>query len=545
MGKKQPGQEKNFPRFRAKRAGMETDTQNQVSEDERKLYQAVKESPLFFFREILGAQLDEQQVGIVEAFPHARRLAIKSGHSCGKDWLSARLALWFHITHFPSIVVLTGPTDRQVRSVVWGEIKAAVRQARYPIGGEMLETQLKSGHPKHFMIGFTANSPEAFQGFHSDHVLVCVTEAPGVEPRMWPGIVSLLTAIGDARLLAIGNATYDPESEFYAMFTRSAEVYLPFTLDSERSSYCSKTWIEEMRKEHGVDSPVYQARVKGIFPTDIADTLIPLGWIERAYARWADAPADGPRTLGVDLARFGSDSTVHFLGEGVRFWCVDAVQGQDLMQSVGRTIKLARDHKVPDEAIRGDDTGLGGGWTDRLREQQHRITAINFGAKATDDEKFANARSEMFWALRERFREGEIAIDPSDTKLLRDLSVLKYKMTSKGQIKLEEKAEAKRRLGYSPDRADALALAAIAQPTAAQIAAGPRAGWGFLEIARTMNAERKEKSPEREIAGKRDVRDVPGATELLERAHAKPLDMVQADAARVQIRSLQSRNGGA
>src|SRR3990172_2152224 len=257
-----------------------------LKDEEVQLIRAIQDSPRFFFEHVLGATLDEQQIQVVDAFPHHRRLAVKSGHSAGKDFLAARLALWFHITHYPSIVVLTGPTDRQVHHVVWGEIKSAYLNAKYPIGGELMETMIKSGDPDHYMIGFTAKDSTAFQGFHKENVFVMVTEAAGIEQRIWPGIESVMTATGKARMMAIGNATYDPDTEWYQMFTRNAALYKCLTLDSEKSSYCSKEWIEEMRIEHGVDSAFYLARVKGIFPEDVADTLIPLGWIERAQERW-------------------------------------------------------------------------------------------------------------------------------------------------------------------------------------------------------------------------------------------------------------------
>lgn len=445
--------------------------------------------------------------------------------NCGKDWLAARAALWFHCTHFPSIVVTTGPTDRQVRKVVWGEIHAAHRQAarvnpEYPIGGDLLDTMLKSRDPHHYMIGYTANVPEAFQGFHAENVMVVVTEAQGIAPAMWPGIESLLTA-PNSKLLLIGNATYEPDSEFYQAFTSKAHLYTTFTLDSESSPHCSPEYVREMREIHGVDSPMYLARVKGIFPTDIADTLIPLGWIDRARARWLDIePRMGGITLGVDVARFGTDLTVFYLGDGLRYRCIHAVQGQDLMQTCGAVVVAMREHHIPAENVRIDDTGVGGGVTDRLKELGHKVTAINFGAGASREEDYANARAELFFTLKERFRLGDIALDPTDQKLLRDLSVLRYKQTSRGQMQMEAKAEAKRKLGYSPDRADALALAAIPQSVASQLASGARSNMGILAFMKQM-AERQKVVLE--PANVRPMSELPQAAALLERSNEQPV----------------------
>jgi len=281
----------------------------------------------------------------------------------GKDFLAARLALWYKIVHQPSIVVTTGPTDRQVQHIVWGEIRAAYRKARCPLGGQLLPVESMLRDPedeKNYMIGFTARDDSSFQGLHSENVLVVVTEAQGIDPRIWPGIESLLSA-PNAKLLLIGNAIFVPESPFYAAFTSQRGQYANFTLDSRKSSYCSKEYIEDIRQTYSEGSPMWQARVEGIFPTDVADTLIPLGWIERAQEAFkADETSNevSNNTLGCDIARQGGDHTVFYQGTGDVFRCVHDVQGQDLMQTVGEIAKRINGG-IPARRVRIDDTGLG------------------------------------------------------------------------------------------------------------------------------------------------------------------------------------------
>lgn len=411
-----------------------------------------------------------------------------------------------------------------MKVVVWGEIRAAYRAAErraeagltLPIGGELLpeDSRLRSGHPHHYMLGYTAKDADAFQGLHAENVLVIVTEAQGVEPAIWPGIESLLSA-KNAKLLLIGNAIYEPESEFYASFSSKASQFMNFTLDSEKSSHCSPQYVQDMRETFGEDSPMFQARVKGTFPTNVTDTLIPLGWMEKAHARWkAGGPSGAEVVIGADIARFGTDHTVFYSGDATgRFWLSHDKQGQDLMETAGE-LKRRINGGVNARRVRVDDTGLGGGVTDRLREQGARVVALNFGSKATDEEKFANARSEIFWALRERFRTNDISIDPADVKLVRDLSVLRSKMTSKGQIKLEEKAEAKRRLGYSPDRADALACAALPEATSLDLERGAIPGRGLLEYMAERSKLLKQPDSMKEAAT-RPMSEVAGAAQLI------------------------------
>lgn len=110
-----------------------------------------------------------------------------------------------------------------------------------------------------------------------------------------------------------------------------------------------------------------------------------------------------------------------------------------------------------------DVIGVGSGVYDRLREQNHPCHAVNVSAAASDNEHFANLRAELYWHLRERFQKGEIDLTRLSRshydRLSGELTAMKFKYTSTGKIILESKDEMKKRLGYSPDLADALALA--------------------------------------------------------------------------------------
>ena len=168
---------------------------------------------------------------------------------------------------------------------------------------------------------------------------------------------------------------------------------------------------------------------------------------------------DGPATLGVDVARHGSAETVLQIVRGGRLERTIARRGQDLMATAGDIAALIRDNAVIAENVRIDDCGVGGGVVDRLLELGLYVEGVNVGEAATDSERFFNLRSEVYWSMRERFREGAIAIPPDDAALLRELCAPRYRPDSRGRIKLEGKDETVKRLGYSPDRADALALA--------------------------------------------------------------------------------------
>jgi hypothetical protein len=116
-----------------------------------------------------------------------------------------------------------------------------------------------------------------------------------------------------------------------------------------------------------------------------------------------------------------------------------------------------------------DSIGYGAGTYDRLVEEHGEnrlmsIQGVNVGEAALDKEQFFNRRSELYWGLAERFKQGDISIPADDQLLLDQLTQLKFGYTPRGQIKLESKDDLRKRRPsssrwQSPDRADALCLA--------------------------------------------------------------------------------------
>jgi hypothetical protein len=194
--------------------------------------------------------------------------------------------------------------------------------------------------------------------------------------------------------------------------------------------------------------------VLGEFPDAGEESLIPLRWIEAAMVR--ELPAEGHCRLAAAVARFGNDSTVIGVRVGAKLTCMEVVHGADLMEVTGRIARLA--YAWHPESIAVDSIGLGAGVVDRLREMEIAgVESVNVALPARDSERFANRRAELYWGLRERFRQGDIALH-QDEALSEELLSLRYRHTSRGQILMESKDDMKRRGLSSPDRADMLAM---------------------------------------------------------------------------------------
>ena len=110
------------------------------------------------------------------------------------------------------------------------------------------------------------------------------------------------------------------------------------------------------------------------------------------------------------------------------------------------------------------DQGQGTGVIDLVREltrhQPVAVVEVPFGGRATDAERFANRRAEMWVAVRDWLREGGRL--PSGktvaTALEAELTAPTYFFNASGKMQLEAKEKVKERLCRSTDLADALAL---------------------------------------------------------------------------------------
>ena len=427
----------------------------------------LREDPLVFFRTVLGATLTPDQVRVVESVRDNRRTAAPAGHSVGKSFVAAGLALWYLVTRPGAKVVTTAPTWRQVVEVLWREIARAYGSALVPIGGKLSDTQLELG-PNWFAMGLSTDDPTRFQGIHAPHVMMIFDEATGVAHEIWDAAEAIAVGAND-RFVAIGNPT-DPTSRFKAVCESGKWNVVEINAENHPNIVegrvvvpggPTRDWIAERLEDYGGrDSNLYRARVLGKWPEQGDDALISMRDVEAAAMRWT-APEGKPLATGTDVARFGSDETILIaIHEGGVVAPAIVRKGQDLMATAG----LIRSLGCRANAV--DDTGLGGGVTDSLNEQGHPILPVNFGESARDRERFVNRRTELWWNLREALRASRLAL-PADAQLHADLTNVKYGMHSAGRIKLEPKDAVKKRLGRSPDRGDALALAweAIASGT--------------------------------------------------------------------------------
>ena len=422
-----------------------------------------------FASDTLGVTLWGKQEEVLRAVQHRRRVAVKSGNGLGKDFTAAVAVLWFVHTHDPAIALCTAPTFRQVRHVLWRQIHRLYRNAADVLGGTMLDTRWDLAEDR-FAMGLSANDADQFQGFHCDNILVVLDEAEAVAEPIYEAAEAVMTS-ADSTLLLIGNPT-TTDGGFHRAFHREKGIYETITISALESPNVVKgrvvypglttaEWVEERRQVWGRDSEMFRARVLGEFPDRGEENLIAISDIDDATYPPGEVPAPSgryePVVIGVDVARFGPDRSVLLTRRGDVVVDIRVLHGFDITAVAGASIVAARE-KRPRELI-VDETGLGSGVVDILREQGQPVYGFNGASKPLKGEvTCANLRAQGYWTLARRFRDRAIRI-PRDAELIAELASLRYRYNSRGKVLMESKESMKKRGLPSPDKADALMLA--------------------------------------------------------------------------------------
>jgi phage terminase large subunit len=448
--------------------------------DARVVARRLADDPEWFVTEILGHDPWEVPRRILHAIAQPRaRVAVKSCHSSGKTFTAAEIVLWWVFAG--GIALTTAPTDAQVKEVLWNEIRLAHQRARFPLGGLLNQKEFRLA-PDAYAIGLSTDQGVRFQGFHG-RVLIVLDEAPGVRPDIYDAIRGI-RAGGDVRLLALGNPVI-ASGPFYDAFTAQRSGWTTFTISAfdtpnlaglsiedvlamtpeelgqnTRPYLPTRLWVKEMYEELGPRSPLYAARVLGEFPAQGEDSLLWLSWLEAARARRLWPTPKDPWAAGLDVAGPGEDETVLVVRHGPRIVAQKAWTDADPR---GAVVALLREYADRQIDVYVDSIGIGYYMARHITSELQRtgklqVHAVNVGEQALDPERYANWKAELYWGLRQRCEQGDIA-GLTDDVTISQMAGLRYKHTARGQVQIESKEDARRRGVRSPDRAEAVMLA--------------------------------------------------------------------------------------
>lgn len=512
----------------------------QLTEMEANPYFKWRGNILGFVEQELGESVWSKQREIYEAMAEHPKVVVAACHAPGKSHVASRAIGAVAVTWPADMVrVMTTATNfRQVKGILWPYINRLHK--KYDLPGVVHTTSWKIGDEE-VGTGFSARHQDeaAVQGWHATgELLLVVDEAGGIHRKLGDNFTSILS--GNAHALVIGNPPTDEEgtwfqriheSEEWHSITISAYDTPNFTAEIVgRCTICPPTiewhtiakhltdraWVEGVRREFGVESAYYQARVLARFPRNVVSKTLPMSWLEAAIAAAKATPVTvAPMRLGVDVASDGGDELVIARAIGWRAKVIRTAVGPMLQNSVDvagivlEEIDAAEEyhklHGITERVkVKVDKIGVGWGVVSQLekwrKEKRHtaEIIEVVSSRRAHKTLKFRNQRSEMWWTMRELLQpvsdgesgvtEGgllELEIDADDLRTLAQLNAPKYATSSTGQTVVQPKPEVKSDTGHSPDRADALLLALYEPPvrrlpTTPGIAVSQTNYWGAI-----------------------------------------------------------------
>ena len=456
---------------------------SEIKAKRRRLFQqripVYQKNPVLFAKEVLSFKPDPWQADVMMDLANNRMVSVRSGHGVGKSCVESTVLLWFlSCFKFPKIIA-TAPTRQQLNDILWSEVEKW--RAKSPLLKEILtwtKTYIyMNGYEKRwFAVAKTASAPENMQGFHEDNMLIIVDEASGVEDDIMEALLATLSGANN-KLLMCANPT-KLTGAFYDSHNRDRSLYKCHKVSSLDSPRTNKDNIASFIRKYGEHSNVVKVRVYGDFPEQENDVFIPLPLIEQSVVTEIENDNIAKISLGVDVARYGDDETIIASSVGGKIELPVIRHGQNLMRTVGDIVVQYRRLVEEYPQYKGvitcniDDTGLGGGVTDRLeevkREERLRrleIVPVNFGTNPPQDGSEVHYQdiSTYMWAtVRSLMQNKEISL-PNDEELIAQFSVRKYSVLSNGKLLLESKKEMKSRGIKSPDRGDAVALACFTQ----------------------------------------------------------------------------------
>lgn len=452
---------------------------------------------LWLINEWMGTITWEKQAQIVEAVfsgPH-KRVAVRSCHGVGKTKIAAAIAVAWLLLGPERYVVTTAPTQRQVESLLWQEIRRIVRAMDQkglahglslpPKACEMARAPAHPDAVESYAWGFSSSQTDNYQGYHArGGVLVIVDEACGVAQGIIEALEGNLTTAND-KILFIGNPTQRGTAfhrEFSSPLTTKIHISaedapnLKYNNDELIHGMVTRRWVDSLITRYGKDSPVVQVRCFGEFPSSDEDVIVKYDDVEASFSLFSQysdqddgklMSSDSVVCVGIDVARTGANATVFAkLHEynGMRAISFEEYRGLSTTEVSARIDRLVGKCKNI-KSVRIDGDGLGAGVVDQcnaLREQNGwrcDVVEMRGGKNARDKDRYVNARAEWYWTLREKLTASPRGLAIAESvELAGELPNIRWMQDSRGRIQIESKDAMAKRGMASPDFADALAM---------------------------------------------------------------------------------------
>jgi len=452
---------------------------NQKQLDAARRIKAYRENPVLFVYEQFKVEPDLWQLDALNAaggpYNPRRRLALKACTGPGKSavlaWLGwHRLSCFGHKGEHPKGAAISGEGRDNLSDNLWAEL--AKWQGRSDFLSSMFtwnkERIFSNDFPETWFLSARSYAKDAdaeavgrsLSGLHSPYPFALLDEIGDMPITVGQKASQIFTGhVIDGMIAGAGNPT-STSGLLYNVCTVGNELWVVITItadpdDPKRTPRVDVTHAREQIALYGRDNPWVMATILGLFPPTSTNALLGPDEVEAAMRRnYHDEDyANAQKRLGVDVARFGGDRTILFPRQGLVAFRPAEMRGARTPEIATR-IALAKAKWGSELEFIDGTGGWGAGVIDSLIQSGYSPHEISFSGKAIDP-RYLNKRAEMWFSMAEWVKRGGAL--PKIPELVKELTAPKYYF-HKGKFQLEEKDMIKRRLGFSPDMADALCL---------------------------------------------------------------------------------------
>jgi len=461
--------------------GNDTQTQKRVLEASKLLFQRYGDDFVQWALETIDFSglrfnfLTDQQVEIAQSLLETKNLCVSAGGGIGKSAEAALLTIWFLSCHPHAKVITTAPTGKQLNDVLWGEISFWLKRYKYRDVFESYKGRLViKGFSEWYAVARTVSKDtrqlnDTLAGFHAPYLLIIVDEASGVPDPVFTALDGAMTD-DRAMILLISNPVstagyyYDTISDPDGKGKNWGVKYF----DSRQSPLVDKSFEERIISRYGKDSPMYRAKVMGL-PIQASDAFV---ITPEEYDKLIKTNRDslhGRLILAVDVGGRGEDPSIilHRSGNSLIKW--DEIPTNDTIFLVQEVERLATQvYSGRDVIAIVDAVGIGAGVYDSLLYNKKVNTLAFMGSeKAFHETMYTKKRDEGYHKLHKQIKDLHFPVAPPE-ELKKELVNIEFDYAS-GLIQLKlTKKDLVKRLGHSPNFADALMMSCAVDSFAVQ-----------------------------------------------------------------------------
>lgn len=405
-------------------------------------------------------------------------ISIMAGQGVGKDFISALTMIYF-LDVFPyAKITATGVTGKHLRNVLWSEcakvmgmaLKCDPKDSMSPtiIEKEMVwQTEriyrkgIKNEGSRWFAEAVTINpnsteedQAKTLYGRHEDYQLIVMDEAASIPEPVFSPLEGTLTG-----MCCIGLMIFNPtRNKGYAYDSHYGNVHsgkwIKLRWNAEESELVTPEHLSKMAR-YGKDSNTYRVKVLGLPPVLSSGGMFPYDLVREAIDREFDISPFDPVMCGVDAGGGGDRSVVCVrTGPVVSPFESKLTSDPDVLADWAAGILM----RVEATVAFVDNIGLGWYLPKALfnRGIDARPADSRNATDLDEPERFLNKRAEMYWNLKLAFENRAISI-PNDEELIDELGAIMQDNAGQ-KVKIGDKKEIRKKIGFSPDKADALAM---------------------------------------------------------------------------------------